>query len=238
MAIYLNGDIIPASPVHTDSAIHLERVWRHRHDLELGAGKPRRVRLAMLALGVGGLLLGSIGMLWYGNLGPAHTTVFEEAMASRPVRQVSKVVSTNLREVRDVASVPVSASKAEPQKDTLPYSVIPTKRPTSATIKSGGSQATGKFSTANSAKVVRYDRCQPKCETQDPLIVGTIRPVVYVPTSTGDAETIVSERTDKTRDIGAAAMNSAGMVLFQTATLPFTAVKFGRDALIKTADLD
>ncbi|CUX06905.1 conserved hypothetical protein [Agrobacterium fabacearum S56] len=238
MANYLNGDIIPPSALHTDSAIHVERLWWHRHDLELGAGKPRRVRSAMITLGAGGLLLGSVIMLWYGNLGPAHTPVFEEAMASTPIRQVNIGGSTNLRALRDVASVPVPASKAEPQIDSLPYSVVPTKRPTSETIKSGRSKATGEFSTVNSAKVVRYDRCQPKCETQDPLIVGTIRPVVYVPTSTGVAETIVSERTDETRDIGAAAMTSAGMVLFQTATLPFTAVKFGRDALLKTTDLD
>ncbi len=239
MSHYLDGDIISPSEEPNGGVIRVERVWRHRHDIEIRIPKPRYNRSALLKLGAGGLVLGAICMFAYSDLAPTHTPVLKEAMASYPVGQENAATATRLRGIVDTAPAPMTASIAKTQVASLPYGVIPTKRPIIEPVKSGGSEKVNYgVATTNSTDAIRYDRCNPRCYTRDPLVVGTIPARGSALPSTVLAETTDLESSNQAVEIGTAALNGAGFVLVQTAALPFTTLKLGRDAVIRMSEPD
>lgn len=232
MSNNLNGDIIsPSTTARNEDVIRVEGVWQHRHNLELRTQKPRHHRLLALAFGTSALLLGATYMLAIDDLNSMHATVFNEAMTSYPARQESATVSTKLQDVVDIAPEQIGGDEIQP---SLPmYSVIPTKRPYLANTKSQGSGLTDHgVSAMSAASVVHYDRCSPHCETRDPLVVGTV-PTIATATNPASPEGMETEPTSKAVEVGKAVINGAGFVLVQTAALPFTTLKLGRDAMIK-----
>ncbi|WP_068950735.1 hypothetical protein [Pararhizobium polonicum] len=226
MSNHLEGDIISPPEASIGGVIRVERVWQHRHDLELRAAKARRGRAELLTLGAGGLMLSAICVFAYSELVPTHL-VSKEAMASYPVGQEIAATSTKLRDIVDTTPAPVSIS--ETQVVSLPFVAIPTKRPLNGLVKS--EKVERAISATSSADVLRYDRCNPHCETRDSLVAGTVPVTVH-------AETAELDSPNRAVEIGASALNGAGYVLTQTAALPFTTLKLGRDAVIKVSELD
>ncbi|KJF72550.1 hypothetical protein [Agrobacterium arsenijevicii] len=226
MSGHLEGDIITPAEASNADVIRVERVWQHRHDLELTIPKHRHNRTRM-ALGAGGLLLGAICVFAYGDLTPANGLDAKEEMASTPLVWEIVAPSTRLRDI--VNTAPATNGISETQVASLPHVAIPTKRPLYEPVQSGKPDRS--TSTASSSDVMRFDQCKPVCETQDPLVVGTTP--AAVPT-----EATEFESQNPLREAGASALSGAGYVLTQTAALPFTALRLGRDAVIKVSGLD
>ncbi|WP_281038752.1 MULTISPECIES: hypothetical protein [unclassified Rhizobium] len=158
---------------------------------------------------------------------PANGLDAKEEMASTPVEREIVAPSTRLRDV--VNTAPATNGISETQVASLPHVAIPTKRPLHEPVQFGKPDRS--TSTASSSDVLRFDQCKPVCETRDPLVVGTTS--AAVPT-----EATEFESQDPLREAGASALNGAGYVLTQTAALPFTALRLGRDAVIKASGLD
>jgi hypothetical protein len=159
-----------------------------------------------------------------------HNLVSNEAIASYPVGQENAAVSTKLRDIVD--TTPASVSITETQVASLPFAVIPTKRPVFEPVKSGRPEKIERaVSATSSADVLLYDRCNPGCETRDPLVVGSAPTAVH-------AESAELDSSNRAVQIGTSALNGAGYVLIQTAVLPFTTLKLGRDAAIKISEVD
>ncbi|WP_421359017.1 MULTISPECIES: hypothetical protein [Agrobacterium] len=238
MSSYHEDDIISPRETSNAGVVRAERVWQHRHDLEIQPiPKPRFNRLTSLALGVSSLVLGTICMFAYSDLGPTHVTVPEKAMVSYPGGPETVSVPTALRDIVDAAPLLKPVSKT--QFASQPYTVIPTKRPVIEPVKSGRVEKVNyAAATKNSIQVTRYDRCDPACDTRDPLVVGSISPGGHAMPSAIAAEKTDAERPSQAVEIGAAMVNGAGFVLVQTAALPFTTLKFGRDAARGMAKLD
>ncbi|QCJ01065.1 hypothetical protein [Agrobacterium larrymoorei] len=237
MSKNLNGDIIlPSTTSRKEDVIRVERVWQHRHNLELRTQKPRQHRVLTLAFGTGVLLLGATCMLANGDLSSRHATVLNEAMASYPAPQESAKVSTKFQHVEDVTLRQLGGADTQPVLPT--YSVVPIRRPANANMKPRGSgQTDQRVSALNAASVLRYDRCAPDCETRDTLVVGTVPTISAAPHS-ASYQNMETEPTNKAVEVGKAAINGAGFVLVQTAALPFKTLKLGRDAVIKLSEMD
>lgn len=230
-------DIISRPEAGNGELIRVERVWQHRHDLELRISKPRHNRSALLKLAAGGLMLGVISIVAYSELKPTQTPVLQEATASYPDGREAAVASTRLQDIVDIARAPMTASIAEPRAASTPYTVIPTKRPVFEGVKSGDPQKVNRLGSATtSTNVLRYDRCNPGCNTRDPLVAGTIPPRNSARPSVDPVESTDLESSSGAAQIAKTALNGAGLVLIQTATLPFTTLKFGRDAAMKMSE--
>ncbi|MGV1901719.1 hypothetical protein ACQZ6V_15685 [Agrobacterium sp. 22-3674b3] len=239
MSDHLEGDIISPPEAPNGGVIRVERVWQHRHDLEIRIPKRRHHPSALLTLAAGGIVLGVLCMLAYSDPAPTQTPVLKEAIASYPVGWEAAAVATKLRDIIDVAPAPMMANITETQTASIPYTVIPTKRPVFETSKpSGAGRANPVISTSSSAKVSRYDRCNPSCETRYPLVVGTIPPKNSALSPDSGAEITEIGRSNQAVKVGTAVFNGAGFVLVQTAALPFTRLKLGRDAITKLSELD
>jgi hypothetical protein len=230
MSNHLEGNIISPPEPSNGGVIRVDRVWHHRHDLELGRPKPRHDRAGLITLGTGGLLLSVICVFGYSGPVPTHDLVSKETIASYPVGHQTAAVSTKLRDIVDAAPAP--ASIAEPQEAPLPFAVTPTKRPVFEPVNSGRAEKIERsVSATSSADVLRYDRCNPGCETRDPLFVGS------APTAV-DAESAELDNPNRAVEIGISALDGAGYVLIRTAALPFTTLKLGRDAVMKISEQD
>lgn len=239
MSKNLDGIIIPPPEEPNGSVIRVERVWQYRHDIELKTPKPRHSRSVMLALGAGGLLLGAICIFVYSDPGRTDTAVLEEAMASYPAAPDNAVVLTKLRDIVDTTPAPIKSAVTDTREAPLPYMVIPTKRPVLESVKSGGPEKAKRVTSATSAAdAIHYNRCKLGCETRDPLIVGTVPVRISTFTGTVSSETPEIDRRNGTVEIGKAALNGAGFVLIQTAALPFTALKLGRNVAVTMSELD
>ncbi|AYM84832.1 hypothetical protein G6L67_24690 [Agrobacterium tumefaciens] len=240
MSNHLDGDIISPQESSKGGVIRAERVWQHRHDLEIRRmPKPRYNRSSLLTLGIGGLVLGAVCMFAYSDPGPIRTPLLQEATASHPVDKEHATIHTTLPDIVDTAPAPTTANVTGTQVASLPYAVIPTKRPVIEPVKSGGSEKVNdRASTPNSTEVLRYDRCNPACDTRDPLVVGATptKSVALQPTVIPESTDL--ERSNQAVEIGSAVMSGAGFVLVQTAALPFTTLKLGRDAAIRMSKLD
>lgn len=231
MSNSLNGDIICPPKPPEGGVIRVERVWQHRHDLEIPLPKLGYNLTALLMLGAGGLMLGAICMFASGDQGQKHNPSLKEATASDSAGREA-VVSTKLQDIVDTASAPMSASVTDTPTASIPYTAVPTKRPSFERVKSGSSDKVNRVvSNTTLAEVRRYDQCSPSCETRDPLIVSTTPPRNSELSSDILTETTDLERSNQAVEIGTAALNGAGFVLVQTAALPFTALKLGRDAV-------
>jgi hypothetical protein len=237
MSNYLDDDISSPPEASNRGVIRVERVWQHRHDLELRTAKPRPNRAALLMLGAGSLILGVTYVFAYPDMIPMHNLVSREVMASFPVGQENVAASTKLRDIVD--TTPATVSVIETQVASLPVAVVPTRRPVFEPVKSNGpKKINGTVSPASSSDVLRYDRCNPGCKTRDPLVVRTISATVSPLPTKISVETAEVDDTNRAVEIGASALNGAGHVLVQTVALPFTTLRLGRDAVIKIAGLD
>ncbi|KAA3497950.1 hypothetical protein DXM27_24740 [Rhizobium rhizogenes] len=234
MSSHLEGDIIAPSEASTAGVIRVERVWQHRHGLELTVPRCRRNTARIVALGIGGLMLGAICVFAYSDLIPASGTDTKRAMASTSVGHEIAAPSTVLRDVVDIA--PAISGINETQVASLPYVAIPTKRPLYEPVQSGKPDRS--TSTTRSSDVVRFDKCKPSCETRDPLVVGTTSASVPDETAAVLTEPAKFESHNTAMDVGASALNGAGYVLTQTAALPLTTLRLGRDAVLKVSRLD
>ncbi|UXT20450.1 hypothetical protein FY140_06870 [Agrobacterium tumefaciens] len=234
MSGHLEGDIITPTEVCNADVIRVERVWQHRHDLELTIPKHRHNRARFMALGAGGLLLGAICVFAYGNLIPANGLDAKEALASTPVAREIVTPSTKLRDVADTATATVGIS--ETQAASLPYVAIPTKRPFYEPARSGKPDRS--TSTTSASDVVRFGKCKPGCDTRDPLVVGTTPAAVHTEPAAILTETAEFENPNPAMEVGASVLYGAGYVLTQTAALPFTTLRLGRDAVVKVSGLD
>ncbi|MGV2052453.1 hypothetical protein ACQZ48_20430 [Agrobacterium sp. 22-209-1] len=234
MSGHFEGDIISPPEAPSASVIRIERVWQHRHDLELPVPKPRHNRARFMALGAGGLLLGATCVFSYSDLVPTNGLDPKEAMASHPVDQEIVAASPKLRDVVDAA--PATVHINETQVASLPYVAIPTKRPFYEHVQSGKPEHS--TSTTNSSDVVHFDRCKPSCESRDPLVVRMTPAAVQAEQATITNEAAKFDSPNRAMEVGASALNGAGYLLTQTAALPFTTLRLGRDAVIKVSGLD
>lgn len=233
MSNHLEGEIIVPSEACPAGVIRVERVWQHRHDLELSVPKYRRSQARFIALGAGGVMLGAICVFAYSDLIPAVGADAKTTMASTHVKHEVAAPSTVLRDVVDTA--PAISGISETQVASLPYVAIPTKRPLYEQVHSRKSDHS--TATTSSSDVVRFDKCKPSCETRDPLVVGTTPASVPEEPATVLTELEV-ESPNMAIDVGTSALNGAGYVLTQTAALPFTTLRLGRDAVLKVSGLD
>lgn len=232
-----SGDIISRPEAGNGELIRVERVWQHRHDLDIRTPKPRHNGPAWLMLAAGGLMLGAISVVAYSDPGPTHTPLLQEVTASHPDGREAVAASTRLQNIVDTARAPMTANITETQAASAPYTVIPTKRPVFEGVRSRDPEKMNRLTSATtSTKVLRYDRCNPGCNTRDPLVAGTIPPRNSARPSVGPVESTDLESSSGAAQIAKTALNGAGLVLIQTATLPFTTLKFGRDAAMKMSE--
>ncbi|MBO0144651.1 hypothetical protein JZX87_26210 [Agrobacterium sp. Ap1] len=239
MSNHLEGDIISPQEAPNGGVIRVERVWQHRHDLEIRSPKPRYRSSALLAIGAGGLVLATVCAFAYGNLPSTNAPVATDAVASYPVGQEKVVPSSTLRDIVDTTPPTMMVSEAATEAVSPAFTVVPTKRPVYAAAKSGGTEAINSVGVIGQAgDVTRYDRCSPRCESRDPLLGGKV--VTTAPPLPNTVETRTSEPEDGNRaaEFGTAALNGAGYVLVQTAALPFTTLKLGRDAVVSLSEWD
>ncbi|NTA83996.1 MULTISPECIES: hypothetical protein [Rhizobium/Agrobacterium group] len=234
MSNHLEGDVIAPSEASAAGVIRVERVWQHRHDLELIIPKYRRNRARFMALGAGGFMLGTICVFAYSDLIPASGTDAKRAMTSTSVEREIAGPSTVLPDVIDTA--PAISGISETQVASLPYVAIPTKRPLYEPVQTG---KTGSSTSTTDTSVVRhFDKCSPGCETRDPLVVGTTPELVPLESAAVLTEPEKFESPNAAMEVGASALNGAGYVLTQTAALPLTTLRLGRDAVLKVSGLD
>lgn len=239
MSNHLEGDIISPQEAPNGGVIRVERVWQHRHDLELSSPKPRYRPSALLAIGAGGLVLATVCVFAYANLPSTNAQVVTEAVASYPVGQEKVVPSSTLRDIVDTTPATVMVSEAATEAVSPAFTVVPTKRPVYAAAKSGGTEAiTSLGAIGQAGDDTRYDRCSPRCESQDPLLRGKVVNTPIPRPDTVDPRTAELQDGNRAAEFGPAALNGAGYVLVQTAALPFTTLKLGRDAVVSLSERD
>ena len=237
MTSHLDGDIISPSEATTAGVIRVEGVWQHRHDIELRAQKSR-YWVSLPSIGAGALLLSAVCLFAYGHIGSTLSPGPDQAMASYPVDRDAALGSTKLRDMVDITPLPQKISVTEAHASVRAYAVIPTKRPIAAEAKSTIPERTRHpASASNPSDVVHFDQCKQGCESEDPLAVSTVRDVSTVPDVIA-SETAGVQRPNEAVAIGRAAVNGAGFVLVETAALPFTTLKLGRDAAMAISGMD
>ncbi|MQB07908.1 hypothetical protein DXT91_28105 [Agrobacterium tumefaciens] len=237
MSNHLDGDTISPCEATTGGLIRVERVWQHRHDIELHAQKSRR-KNSLRTIGAGGLFLGAVCIFAYSGLGSPFVAVPDQAMASYPVGEETELGSTKLRDVVNTMPLQEKISVTEARVAVPAYAVIPTKRPI-ATEADPITPKKARHSSfkSNPSDVVHFDQCRQGCESRDPLVVGTVRELSTVP-DVVSSETTGAQRPNKALEIGKAAINGAGFVLVETASLPFTTLKLGRNAAMAISGMD
>ncbi|WP_341486927.1 hypothetical protein [Pararhizobium sp. A13] len=112
-------------------------------------------------------------------------------------------------------------------KSDLRATVIPTLKPV-ASQKRTTSSADGRRVAARGKMpqgVLRFDRCIPKCETQDPLIVGYSGPSP----DPAVAQSTANDAVDVGFDLSS--LHRAGHLLGRTVAMPRAALRKGRDII-------
>lgn len=111
-------------------------------------------------------------------------------------------------------------------KPVVPATVVPSKKP------SLGKRALSRVDVKKvdvagtmPSGVLRFDRCVPKCETQDPLFAGYSGP--------SPDPVIAQSRASDAEDVGfdLSPLQRAGDVLGRTAAMPRAALRKGRDII-------
>lgn len=230
MSTYLEGDLITGPRASNEQVIRGERVWRHRHELDLTVLKSRRHPAQLLTLGAGSLLIVLACAFTYVDLGPTQNLVRGDVNAAHPTGEERVTASTRLQTIVDTAPPPIRVS--EIQAAPLAFSVVPIRRPLDAPVKT--QKAYIRDSIASAAKptnVLRYNQCNLGCETRDSLIVNTIPPTLQ-------PEGPELETPNRALELGSSVLHVAGSVLGQTAALPFTTLRLGRDALAGISELE
>lgn len=112
-------------------------------------------------------------------------------------------------------------------KPDLPATVIHTMKPV-ASQKRATSGADGRRAAARGKMppgVLRFDRCIPKCETQDPLIVG------YAGRSQSPKVAPLTAGNEDDGRFNLSSLQGAGYILGRTADAPRVALRKGRDII-------
>jgi hypothetical protein len=133
------------------------------------------------------------------------------------------------------AMTPASSDISDPQVASQPHVVIPKKRPSQERIQAG--ELVGSTSTTNSSDGLHFDACMPGCETRDRLVVGKTPAAGETNPAVARAEGAEMDDRDTASEIGISALNGAAYVLTQTAALPLTALKLGRNAVVDVSRL-
>ncbi|MQB27860.1 hypothetical protein DXT95_23130 [Agrobacterium tumefaciens] len=192
--------------------------------------KTHRQRTGIFALGAVGLLLAVISSFAYTGLVSTPNVGTKVAKVGWPVGQELAAATTRPRDSVDIALVTPNTNETEVAAP--PFVAIPTKRPTPEAAKAKEIRKLDRSaSKTSSADVLPYDRCNPICETRDPLIIGALPAAFQGESGALDTPTPAAK-------LGASTLNGAGYVLARTAALPFTTLRLGRDVLIKTVDLE
>ncbi|XUY29877.1 hypothetical protein RMR21_023230 (plasmid) [Agrobacterium sp. rho-8.1] len=239
MSNHLEGDIISPQEAPNGGVIRVERVWQHRHDLELSSPKPRYGPSALLAIVAGGLVLATVCVFAYSNFPSSNAQVATDAVASYPVGQEKVVPSSTLQDIVDTTPPTVMVNEAVTEAGPPAFTVVPTKRPVYAAARSKETEAIPSVEAiVQAGGVAHYDRCSPRCESQDPLLADKIFNTAPPRPDTVERRTAELEDGNRTSEFGTAALNGAGYVLIQTAALPFTTLELGRDAVVSMAERD
>ncbi|MEK1929886.1 MAG: hypothetical protein AAAC47_08880 [Pararhizobium sp.] len=112
-------------------------------------------------------------------------------------------------------------------KPGLPASVIPTMKPVASQKRATSGSEGGRAATRGKMPpgVLRFDRCIPKCETQDPLIVG------YEGQNQYPAYAPLMASSDDDGSFKLSPLQRARHILGRTADLPRAALRRGRDVI-------
>lgn len=222
------GDLLPPPYASNDGVIRAERVWRHRYDLDLTASRPRSNRAWLSTGAIAGLAAACVVL--YGLQGSLQDLPSKGKPPEEPA------IGKLLQEDRSVIQRNVDASSAfgnVVESDIPPPTavVVPIRRPVHQPLVARKAEGANAALTMLPAGVVRFDRCNPECETRDPLVIGS-QPTEFTP-----KDVALNMRTDE-HGSNLSALRGAGYVLDRAAALPFTALKMGRDVIGKIAGLE
>ncbi|NTI26910.1 hypothetical protein G6M87_32365 (plasmid) [Rhizobium rhizogenes] len=215
-----NSDL-PLSPdASSGGVIRVERVWQHRHDIDLTESKRYHARLA--AVGAVGLVLGLVCSFFFEQQFPKSDLV--------PTDQLKAVTATREQfgehraEIQKAADASAISAIVEMDIASAPVVAVPSKRPVRDELIADKAREADGAGAAMPADVIRFDRCSPKCETRDPLIIGS---APHMP----PPENVASNLDTDEQEPSSSALQGAGYVLGGTASLPFTALRLGRHAV-------
>ncbi|MBP1860445.1 hypothetical protein [Rhizobium herbae] len=112
-------------------------------------------------------------------------------------------------------------------KPDLPATAIPSMKPVSSPRRaiSHADIKKAAVETTMPSGVLRFDRCQPQCETHDPLIVGYTAPRQY----SEEAPLIAHNGDDEGFNLSP--LQGARYIFARTAELPRSALRRGREVL-------
>lgn len=230
MSNQYNGDLLRALDASDGGIIRAERVWQHRHDIDLADFEPRTFPKRALVIGTSAIVLGLASVVFLADQF-SHNVPSVEAIAAAPAA-VGKLDGQPAKLQNLVAVAPASGNKVDVD---LPHPLVvpvPINRPV---LKESVPSVKGRAGDAKEngpASVARFDECSPRCESRDPLVTGSSPKMLR----TEDAPFIPSGE-ERGMD-PASALEGVRSVFNETAAAPFTALKVGRDVLNRAAGLD
>jgi hypothetical protein len=227
---HLEGDILPPQDIKNRGVIFAERVWQHRHDLELKRSKPKRIRSGMLLLVTCSCVLGAIYAFDRPTSAISHSSEIKAPLVAHSSVSADAVSAPKPQDGINPVVAPVGIDSAS-ETNILPFNVIPAKRPIAEAAKSSIPQKPDRPDiSSKSAGVVLYDQCSPRCETRDPLAVGRGSTVVSTTDIIAGAD--VGEVQDQGRMLDSnPTFSDAGTVLMGTATLPLRTIEVARNVV-------
>jgi hypothetical protein len=229
MTINQNAHLPQPFGLTGDCVLRADKAWLHRHDIDLTCVRETG-RRAGAKIGACAVIVSLICVSAY--IGQQYLAVTPSDTKERMPIETRELPSSpnRLQAVIDATPALRVAIAARPDR---PATVVPLKRPafkaSYATVRENDkTDADG----ATAPGVLRFDRCNLRCETQDPLIVGS--------TSAGrhqDEAPLVARNEDHS-SFGLSPLQGAGFILRRAADVPEAAIRTGRRMLGKIVGLE